>query len=220
MDKHLDHFEVRWKNFKGFKDTGWVKIKPITIILGPNNSGKSNFLAPLLLMNQTVTSRDSYSPLILKGDVYDAGNYQEIVKDYITENDIQFGYRYHLHENDEELDPLGADPPGAFEATFGVESKYGDVNLKKTTIYDVYKRKYLSLTRLRSGKYKYEGIGADDMTKWEKESISKSKPVNFAFSPNVVLPTLEAIQDEHEDNEELKRKSERFSEGFSVFLRA
>ena len=96
MDKHLDHFEVRWKNFKGFKDTGWIKIKPITIILGPNNSGKTNFLAPLLLMNQTVTSRDSYSPLILKGDVYDAGNYQEIVKDYITENNVQFGYRYHL----------------------------------------------------------------------------------------------------------------------------
>tara|TARA_R110002072_G_scaffold75624_1_gene177859 strand:+ start:578 stop:1951 length:1374 start_codon:yes stop_codon:yes gene_type:complete len=220
MDKHLNHFEVRWKNFKGFKDTGWIKIKPITIILGPNNSGKTNFLAPLLLMNQTVTSRDSYSPLILKGDVYDAGNYQEIAKDYVTENNVQFGYRYHLHETDEELDPLGTDPPGGFEIIFGVDSKHSDVHLKKTTLYDIYKRKYLSLTRLKSGRYKYSGIGQEGMNRWEKKSIRKSMPVNFVFSPNVILPALEAIQDEHEDNEDLKRKTEQFTEGFSEFLRA
>lgn len=58
MEKHIDYKEVRWKNFKGFKDTKWTKIKPITIILGSNNSGKTNFLAPFLLLNQTINSRD------------------------------------------------------------------------------------------------------------------------------------------------------------------
>jgi AAA15 family ATPase/GTPase len=46
-------YEVRWKNFKGFEDTDWIKIKPITILIGANNSGKTSFLAPILLMNQT-----------------------------------------------------------------------------------------------------------------------------------------------------------------------
>ncbi|MCB9168885.1 MAG: DUF3696 domain-containing protein [Flavobacteriales bacterium] len=220
MDKHLDHFEVRWKNFKGFKDTGWVKIKPITIVLGPNNSGKTNFLAPFLLLHQTVNSRDFNSPLILKGSSYDAGNYQEIARNYITENPIQFGYFYHLHESDEELDPVGMDAPGGFEVTFGVDSKLGDVQLRKTTIYDVYRRKYLSLKQLNSGKYSYQGINSQSMTNYEKMSIRQSQPVNFLFSPNIVLPSLERISSKSREDDEMKRESKQFSEGFSDFLSA
>lgn len=220
MDKHLDHFEVRWKNFKGFKDTGWIKIKPITIVLGSNNCGKTNFLAPLLLMSQTVNSRDRYSPLILKGEVYDGGNYQEIVKDYITENEIFFGYRYHIHETDEKLDPLGDYPPGGFEVTFKVDSKDGEIKLKKKAIYDLFKRKFLSLTLQSSGKYKYSGIGEKSMNEFEKNSILNSEPVNFLFSPNTVLSDLESIREENEENEKIKRKVERFTKGYSQFLSA
>lgn len=223
MDKHLNHIEVRWKNFKGFQDTGWVKIKPITIILGSNNSGKTNFLAPFLLMNQTVNSRDRQSPLILKGDIYDGGNYQEIVKDYRTENEIFFGYRYHIHETDEKLDPLGDYPPGAFEVTFKVEHKEGEIKLKTKTIYDIFNRKFLSLSLNKSGKYKFTGIGSDSMNDLEKESITNSEPVNFLFSPNTVLFDLESAKEENEEDvveEKIKRKVDRFTKGFSQFLSA
>lgn len=220
MDKHLDHIEVRWKNFKGFKDTGWVKIKPVTIILGSNNCGKTNFLAPFLLMNQTINSRDRFSPLILKGDVYDGGNYQEIVKDYITENEIFFGYRYHIHESDEKLEPLGNYPPGAFEVIFKVDAKEGEIKLKSKAIYDIYKRKFLNLTLKPNGKYKYSGIGSETMNDLEKNSIQESEPVNFLFSPNTVLSDLESNQEENEGSEKIKRKVERFTKGFSQFLSA
>ncbi|MBN8566895.1 MAG: DUF3696 domain-containing protein [Flavobacteriales bacterium] len=220
MDKHLNYIEVRWKNFKGFKDTGWVKIKPITIILGSNNCGKTSFLAPFLLMNQTINSRDRFSPLILKGDMFDGGNYQEIVKDYITENEIFFGYRYHIHDTDEKLDELGSYPPGGFEVTFKVESKDGEIKLKTKTIYDIYNRKFLGLSLQSSGKYKYTGIGSKGMNKLEKESITNSEPINFLFSPNTVLSDLETKEEENELNEKIKRKVERFTKGFSQFLSA
>ena len=221
MDKHLNHIEVRWKNFKGFHDTGWVKIKPITIILGSNNSGKTNFLAPFLLMNQTINSRDRLSPLILKGDIYDGGNYQEIVKDYKTENEIFFGYRYHIHDSDEKLDPLGDYPPGAFEVTFKVEHKEGEIKLKTKTVYDIFNRKFLNLSLNKSGKYKFAGIGSDSMNELEKESITNSEPVNFLFSPNTVLFDLESSKDEKDVVEEkIKRKVDRFTKGFSQFLSA
>lgn len=220
MNKHLNYSEVRWKNFKGFKDTKWIKIKPITIILGPNNSGKTNFLAPFLLMNQTISSRDRFSALILKGDVYDGGNYQEIVKDYITENEIYFGYRYHIHDSDEKLESLGTYPPGAFEVTFKVENKDGEIKLKNKTIYDIFKRKFLSLTLEKSGKYKYTGIGADSINELEKEAIINSEPANFLFSPNTVLSDLEMNKEESEEGEKIKRKVSRFTKGFSQFLSA
>lgn len=219
MDKHLNYTEVRWKNFKGFKDTGWVKIKPITIILGSNNSGKTNFLAPFLLMNQTVNSRDRISPLILKGDLYDAGNYQEIAKDYETENEIYFGFKYHIHEDDQKLQEVGNYPPGGFDVTFNVESKESEIRLKSMTIYDLFGRKFLGLVRNKNGSTKFSGIGNSDMTDTEKKAIRKSEPINFLFSPNSVLADIEDNEDDEEE-ENITRKVERFSKGFSQFLAA
>ncbi|MHA1235766.1 MAG: AAA family ATPase [Promethearchaeota archaeon] len=42
-------------NFKSFKELNF-NFKKINIILGPNNSGKSNLFRFLLLLKQTVTS--------------------------------------------------------------------------------------------------------------------------------------------------------------------
>jgi predicted ATPase len=218
MDKHLNYTEVRWKNFKGFKDTGWIKIKPVTIILGSNNSGKTNFLAPFLLMNQTVNSRDRLSPLILIGDLYDAGNYQEIVKDYITENEIYFGFKYHIHETTDPLEEIGTYPPGAFDVTFNVENKESEIRLKSITVYDLYGQKFFSMSRNKTGTYKYSGIGNNKMTKPEKNSILRSQPINFLFSPNTVLSDLKTKTPNKK--EVVKGKVGRFSEGYSEFLSA
>lgn len=223
MDNHLDYMEVRWKNFKGFKDTNWIKIKPITIILGSNNCGKTSFLAPFLLMNQTINSRDRQSPLILKGDIYDGGNFQEIVKDYDIEKEIFFGYRYHIHESDEELGEIGANSPGGFEVTFKVDDKHSEIKLKQKTIYDIHLRKLLNLALTSTGRYKYTGIGSDSFTKLEKNSIVNTEPINFTFSTNTILTDL---RDYKEDDEIKKKKNSEeekpsgFSKGFSKFLSA
>jgi predicted ATPase len=220
MEKHVKHIEVRWKNFKGFKDTDWIKIKPITIILGSNNSGKTNFLAPFLLMNQTINSRDRLAPLILKGGVYDAGNYQEIVKDYITENEIFFGYRYHIHNLVKKLGNLGTYPPGAIEVAFKVEKKDSEIQLKSKTVYDIFNREFFSLSLNESGNYDFSGIGADKMTKLEKESITNCEPTNFLFSPNDILSDIEITDKKGKGKEKIERKVVRFSAGFSQFLAA
>ena len=215
MDSHHHNYtEVRWKNFKGFADTGWVKIRPITVILGSNNSGKTNFLAPFLLMNQTVNSRDRLSPLILKGTLYDAGNYQEIAREYDVENEIYFGFKYHIHTTKDKLGEIGKYPPGGFDVTFNVESKEAEIRLKAMTIYDLFGRKFLSLSRNKSGSKKFVGIGKDTMTVREKKVISKSEPTNFLFSTNSILSNLES------DGEKITRKIEQFSKGFSRFLSA
>jgi predicted ATPase len=225
MDKHLNYMEVRWKNFKGYKDTGWVKLKPITILIGSNNSGKTNFLAPLLLMSQTINSKDALSPLILSGENYDGGNYQEIVKDYVTENEIYFGYRYHIHDSDGKLKELGSYPPGAFEVTFSVDQKGGEIKLNESRIFDIHSREFMALKLNASGKYKYSGIGNDSITDFEMGAITDNKPVNFLFSSNTILSEFEANPEEkskkkNNDREKPAKKPSRFSKGFSQFLSA
>lgn len=82
-DKHHYHdYRIRWQNYRAFKDTGWLTIKPLTILLGSNNAGKTSIISPLLVMNQTVASRDKITPLISRGSLIDAGNFQDLLHNH------------------------------------------------------------------------------------------------------------------------------------------
>ena len=50
--------QLRLENFKSWKDTGDIPLKPITGFFGANSSGKSSLFQALLLMKQTVDSPD------------------------------------------------------------------------------------------------------------------------------------------------------------------
>lgn len=65
-------------NFKAFEDQEF-KIKPITVILGPNNSGKSSFLSLLRILAQTIKSYDTNVQFLLNGPLGDFGTYKDIV---------------------------------------------------------------------------------------------------------------------------------------------
>jgi predicted ATPase len=65
-------------NFKAF-DQLQMGLGPITLLLGPNNSGKSSILASLRLLVQTLESYDPQVPLLLNGIMGDFGTYKDIV---------------------------------------------------------------------------------------------------------------------------------------------
>ncbi|MBB1227724.1 AAA family ATPase [Pantoea pleuroti] len=65
------------KNFKAFESTN-MDIKPITLIVGPNNSGKSSALAIPRILSQTLQSYDNNIPLLLNGYLGDFGTYKDI----------------------------------------------------------------------------------------------------------------------------------------------
>jgi predicted ATPase len=211
-------YEVRWKNFKGFKDTGWVKIKPITLLLGTNNSGKTSFISPLLLMNQTISSIDSSTPIIIKGKMYDGGNIKELVHGYNLDNEIYFGVKYHTHEPKKKLKKVGSYPPGAFEVQFGINNHTDrDLIVKRESVYDIYNREFFSLTRnSKSGKYEITGGEFQKLTSEEKTAVSISSPLNFLFSPNSILSALRKEQKKVDEN----AKNKRFSEDFSKLLQS
>ena len=66
------------KNFKAFENLD-VNVRPINVILGPNNSGKSSILAALRILVQTIDSRDPDVPLLLNGIMGDLGTFKDIV---------------------------------------------------------------------------------------------------------------------------------------------
>ncbi|MGB0932420.1 MAG: AAA family ATPase, partial [Chitinophagales bacterium] len=61
------------KNIKSFKDTGEIELKPITIFVGKNSSGKSSLVRFPVVLAQTFLE-DTISPIVFNGKYLDYGN--------------------------------------------------------------------------------------------------------------------------------------------------
>ena len=69
---------IRLKNFRGFVDTDFVPLKPLTLLVGRNNSGKSSFLRALPLLRQSV-ERPTKGPILWFGQYVDFGSFKDTV---------------------------------------------------------------------------------------------------------------------------------------------
>lgn len=90
--------ELRIKNFKGWKDTGTIKMAPITLFFGTNSSGKSSIGQFLMLLKQTVDVADRKAVVYSgsKSSAVQLGSFVEMVHEHKLENDIEFNYTWHL----------------------------------------------------------------------------------------------------------------------------
>lgn len=72
---------LRIQGFKSWRDTGDLRLAPITAIFGPNSSGKSSILQFLLMLKQTVESTDNGTPLNLGDDrsLVDLGVFETVL---------------------------------------------------------------------------------------------------------------------------------------------
>ena len=62
LTRYLTRLEVT--NFRAFEYQP-IELAPITIFVGPNNSGKSSILSAIRLLSQSLQSLDSDVPLLL-----------------------------------------------------------------------------------------------------------------------------------------------------------
>lgn len=70
---------IRLRNFKGYVDSGTIPLRPLTVLIGPNNAGKSTLLHAILALKQTITDQNVNDPLITAGRIVDLGSYRDIV---------------------------------------------------------------------------------------------------------------------------------------------
>ena len=115
-------FYVKIKNFKAYKQSDWIKLAPLTLIYGVNSSGKSAVIQSCRLISsllRTITRPTSLSypqrrrfaqpqdrgtrrsPLMIPlsgpdetGQIFDFGDYQQIVFGQDRKKTISFSVRY------------------------------------------------------------------------------------------------------------------------------
>lgn len=77
------------KNLRRIEQDEPIQIRPITILVGRNSSGKSTFLRSLPLLRQSLMTRTS-SPILWYGDWVDFGDFERAVKDNDVDLPITF----------------------------------------------------------------------------------------------------------------------------------
>lgn len=69
---------IRLRNLRSLIDTGTVYVKPITLLVGKNNSGKSTFLRAFPLIRQSAETQKT-CPIVWYGRYVDFGSFSEAV---------------------------------------------------------------------------------------------------------------------------------------------
>jgi AAA15 family ATPase/GTPase len=83
----------RLENFMGFENSGWIELRPITLLFGHNSAGKSAVIRALLLLKQSMEAANSDTPLFFTGNFVDLGSYQNTVFGHKPNTDIGFSFR-------------------------------------------------------------------------------------------------------------------------------
>lgn len=93
---------LKLTNFKAWQDTGHVDLKPVTMLLGTNSSGKSTLIQSLLLLKQTVQSPDRSIHLNLGGDeindLFNFGGFDNVLRQGASgtrQFSLSFSFRSH-----------------------------------------------------------------------------------------------------------------------------
>jgi energy-coupling factor transporter ATP-binding protein EcfA2 len=77
---------LQLRNFKAWVDSGKIDLKPVTMLLGTNSSGKSTLIQSLLLLKQTAMSPDRTIHLNLGGDevndLFNFGDFDDVLNQY------------------------------------------------------------------------------------------------------------------------------------------
>jgi len=225
-------FVIRWRNFRAFADTQDMEIRPLTILIGPNNSGKTSILAPLLLMKQTLLSNDEEPGLVTRGQFINAGSYRDLIHGHDVERELSFAISFRRQREETDLGPLGQYPPARYAFTFTAEPDPNLINLQGYEVFDPHGRQFLERHRSASGQYSlefpYSAQGRKDSRKDQggspvddavRDAIKHAIPEHFLFTDfSAMAAAIEALgqqeqqeQDGHPKPNELTLQLSRFS---------
>lgn len=120
--------QLRIQNFKGWKDTGTIRLAPISLFFGANSSGKSSIGQFLMMLKQTVESPDRKAVFYPggKNTAVQLGSYQAMVFHRDSENKIAFDYRWSLTEDLKFKEPLSDRTFFGNELDFSAEVELSD----------------------------------------------------------------------------------------------
>jgi len=100
--------KLRIKNFKAWRDTGEIRLAPLTVLFGTNSGGKTSIPQLLLLLKQTAESPDRQRALHL-GDsrtLVDVGTFDDVIHNHDVSRPVEFTVGWSLDRSFDVHDPI------------------------------------------------------------------------------------------------------------------
>lgn len=201
---------VRWRNFRLLKDTGDLELRPLTLIVGSNGSGKSSLLKPLLLMKQTLEDDVTEPALITRGSYTNCGRYRDCVPYGQVAEPLRFDLRWKrpiaIVRRPDNL-RVRAD---RISIEFCEGEAPGDVVLNSYRVHDG-NRTLIARTREADGSYSAGGSVMagrppldEHFDRIVRKAVSAERPWHFLFTGEGVFPdALARVEEEAPENAEL-----------------
>ncbi|MDR1533732.1 MAG: DUF3696 domain-containing protein [Planctomycetota bacterium] len=188
---------LRIRNFKGWKDTGEIRLAPLTLFFGTNSSGKSSLGQFLMLLKQTAESPDRKAIFQPggKNSAVQLGSFKEMVFRRKAENRISFDYQWILPEPFSLKDPgTGRTLSGdalSFSAEVGGEGEEGLAPRQRRLSYQLFQN---GAARLKIGMSRKAGEGDEFVVsatphklKWKRrQRWPLGAPIRFYGFPDEV----------------------------------
>jgi AAA15 family ATPase/GTPase len=99
---------LRIKNFKAWKDTGEIRLAPLTVLFGANSAGKSSIGHLIQALKQTAESTDRYRSLHIgdQNSPIDLGTFEDCLHNHELKEPLEFSLKWDLFEKIEVADKL------------------------------------------------------------------------------------------------------------------
>jgi predicted ATPase len=101
-----------------------ISLRPLTILVGENNSGKSSLIAAIRLLAQTIQNSDNTIPLLFDGPFGDFGTFKDVVHGNHRARPMQLGLSTPLSRRIASRDRSQDSTTIAHNASFLAEFKY------------------------------------------------------------------------------------------------
>ncbi len=187
---------IRLQSFRCLLDTRFVELRPLTILVGRNSSGKSSFLRFLPLLRQSVESRTT-GPIQWYGDYVDFGGFKETHSTFSEDDEMRLGFQTTL-----EQDPGWQVLRNPFHGPLGRSSALGSIPCS-VTLAIVPDPKDTTVTRFRSVEIKAAEhtvkIEFDHPDKLSAISVNGSEPLeqvmgDLRFGRGSLLPRFDRFR--------------------------
>lgn len=125
------------ENFRSFKKKTNIELKPITVFVGKNSSGKSSFLRLFPLFRQSIEANTT-GPILWFGRYVDFGDFNNVLYKQAEDKHIKFFFKFIISTKER---PIKFN----FDRSIDTDKKEIPINIELTVEADKKKTKYKSI---------------------------------------------------------------------------
>jgi len=182
-------FSLGLKNFRSLENTGLLPVRPITLLIGQNSSGKSTFTRTFPMLKQSVQRRSS-APVLWYGEYVDFGSLAEIRSKFAPDGDVCICFQ--LDHPRLRTTPRMPSGEGGF-VYYGPERNYGIETLK----YEIRLIEQDGHTRLQSFRIElnsdYAEISIDPVGIIQRFIVNKRAYENSSWIKKLIVTNNELV---------------------------